>query len=156
MGDIAEDEYGLAAEVFPPDLTQGEPVQKVLGGMGMAAVTRVDNGAVQPFGQKGGCTAGPMAKDDPVGSHGLEGQGRVFEGLALLQGAAGLGQGKGVCGESFACYIERCLGPRGCLGKKKDNAFALEYRNLFDRPHVHFIEPVGHLENISDFIPVQL
>ena len=96
VGDIAQDEHLLAGKGIAPDLPQGEAVQQGLGGMGMPAVTAVDDAAGDALRQELGRTAAGMPDDDDVRPHGLQGQGRVLEALALVEAGTGLGQGVGV------------------------------------------------------------
>lgn len=52
VGEVAQDEHLLAGKGIAPDLPQGEAVQQGLGGMGMPAVTAVDDAAGDTLGQE--------------------------------------------------------------------------------------------------------
>ena len=156
MGDVAQDEHLLAGKGIAPDLPQGEAVQQGLGGMGMPAVTAVDDAAGDTLGQELGRAAAGMTDDDDVRPHGLQGQGRVLEALALVEARTGLGQGVGVGGKALAGHIERRLGAGAVLHEEEHHGLALEGRHLFDGSQVDFLETGGHVQQVTHVLCVEL
>ena len=154
--DVAEDAERLSGEVVSPDLAQGVAVKESLRGMGVPAVTRVDDAAGQELRKIFRRAACGMADDDDVGIHGHEGLGRILECLALVYARSGFGEGEGVGGKAFARHVETCLGARAVFGKEEHYSLALEGRDFFDRAPVDFLKAGGKVQKMYGVFPAEL
>ena len=70
-------------------VAHGEDIEEALGGVFVAAVAGVDDGAADGAGEEVGGAGELMADDDHVDAHGFDVAGGVAEGFALGDAAGG-------------------------------------------------------------------
>ena len=98
--------------------TDGECIQKRLGGVLMAAIASIDYRAINVIGEEAHCARVRMADDDDVGMHGIQCHRRVDQRLTLFYSRGSDRNIDDISPEAFPREFER--GTRAGRGFKKE------------------------------------
>ncbi len=145
--DVADDEDLEALEVAAEVLAHAEQVEQALRGVLVLAVAGVDDARLRVGGERLAGAGRRVPHDDDVGRVGAQGDRRVLERLALLDGrAAGL-EGQGVGREPLGGKVEARRGARRGLPEEVDDGAPAERRDLLDVALQHRQEALGRIED---------
>lgn len=153
--DVAEDGYLFAvkvAEVF----TKGKAVEEGLCGMGVSAISSVDDGDVDDCAEVGCRTGGAVADDDRIGIESLDVASGVAEGLAFGK-AAGVGSdGDDVGAEAFGGDFEGDARARAWFHEEIDNGSTAQSGQFFLRTSEGGSELLGYIEKGDELFSTEV
>ena len=151
MHDIAADGYAEAGE-FSLAAADGECVEKGLGGMFVAAVAAVDDGAVDLFREQLDRARVGMAHHQHVRMHGVQRHGGVDQGLALLDRAGGDRHVDDVGTEPFSRQLEGGAGTGGIFEKEVDTGAPAQGGALFIGLAILFNVGFGKVKELGNLV----
>ena len=113
----------------------------------MGAVAGIDDGRLEPGGQKMRRTGIGVPDNHHVGLHGFQVFGRIQQGFALFQTAHTGSNGEGIGAETFGCNVKGHPGPGAGFVKKQDDGLAPQGGDLFNRPIGNLLHALGSIQN---------
>lgn len=133
-------------------LANREDVEQRLRGVFVRAVAGVEDVATEMFGEELRGAGGAVSDDHLIDAHGLDGEGRVDEGFAFGEAAAGGGEVDRIGAEAFGSEAEAGSGSGGGFEEQVGDDGSAEVVGFWFAAIGPLLELGGAVENAGDFL----
>lgn len=136
--DISDDGHLEALEGFLL-FKDCEHIQETLGGVGMTAISGIDDNRFYDIGNVLGRTFDGVPHNNGIAGHGLHGEHRILEALPFLDARSARTDIDDIGPQIFTGKFKRRTRARAVFIKQVNNGFSPEGRHLLDIPFQDFL-----------------